>query len=100
MEKLKFKSELTGSVADLLELAWKEIALLQDDTPIYFISGSGYDWFYNPNASRMVRVPRGVEIFPLLDGDGNEDLGGKVPCMYEGNIVMISKDEITTLGWN
>ena len=97
---LKFTSTITGSVSDILEQAWKEIALLQDDTPIYFISGSGYDWFYNPNVSSMVRIPRGVEIFPLLEGDDNEDLGSKIPCMYEGNIVMISKDEITTLGWN
>ena len=81
----------------LLEEAWTNALKISDIEPSYIISGKGYDWFYNPNEQKMIRIPRGVEIFPLLSASNSSEM---VPCMYDADVVYIKWADVEEVGWN
>jgi len=93
----KTVTSLTGSLVEIVTQAWESIMSNHDESPIYMIAGKGHDWFYSPEIYRMVRIPRGIEVFPLLE---DQDEKGMVPCAYDGGFVMIPFDDIDITGWN
>ena len=68
-----------------------------DDTPCYFLSGSGFDWFYRPAGGGMCRLARGTDLYPLQpDPDDN----GMLPCLYNSEVFLIPYGEVLNVGWN
>jgi len=64
----------------------------------YFIQGSGNIWCYKPNSKSMVRLPRGIYGFII---SLKEDNLGRVLFYSEyGDIVVIEKEELITIGFN
>jgi len=61
------------------------------------ISGSGYDWFYDPVGRSMVEVPRGTEIVKISN---DIDHRGRVLVRAPHKFLLISEEEVVDLGFN
>lgn len=68
-----------------------------DSIPEYIISGSGYDWFYDPSDRNMVRVLRGVECVPI---SFDEDSSGKITVRIPHRFIVLNSREVLKVGWN
>jgi len=71
----------------------------KDTEPVcyHMISGSGYDWFYDPVNRYMVEIPRGTEIVKISD---NTDSKGRVLVRAPFQFLMIPAEEVIDLGFN
>jgi hypothetical protein len=69
-----------------------------DLVPFHVIKGSGTLWCYQPTLKSMIRVLRSSKIYVLdLGNDNDEDC---LALSAEGNVFIISKDEIEEIGFN
>ena len=69
----------------------------QTSSPEYIISGSGYDWFYDPTDKSMVRIQRGTECVPI---SFEADSGGKIMVRVPYRFIVIDPEEVLEVGWN
>lgn len=63
----------------------------------YILSSSEDQWFYNPNARSMTRLPGGSQ---LIVQDPEPDDDGKVLCYSDFGFVLVPAEEIVPLGMN
>jgi hypothetical protein len=68
-----------------------------DSMPEYIISGSGYDWFYDPDDRGMARVLRGTECIPI---SFDEDSAGKITVRVPYRFIVLNSREVLKVGWN
>tara|TARA_Y100001970_G_C13841722_1_gene654797 strand:- start:294 stop:569 length:276 start_codon:yes stop_codon:yes gene_type:complete len=79
-------------------------SIFADEMPCYILSGSGYDWFFSPDAGQMVRIARGVEIIPLDEVDESpeecDNSSEKMLVSSPSYTFLIPKNELVEVGYN
>ena len=61
------------------------------------ISGSGYDWFYDPVSRAMAEVARGTEIVQISE---ESDYKGRILVRAPYKFLLIREEEIIDIGFN
>ncbi|MDP7477420.1 MAG: hypothetical protein QF442_03150 [Candidatus Peribacteraceae bacterium] len=69
----------------------------QMELPQYVISGSGWDWFFDPESCQMVRTARGTEVVPM---PGDPDASNRILVRAPFRFLMIPDAELEEVGWN
>ena len=68
-----------------------------ESAPNYILSGSGFDWFVDPDTYTMVRIQRGTEVVPI---DFLHDEGDRVLVRILHRFILVNKDEVQEIGFN
>ena len=70
-----------------------------DTEPLQYqmISGSGYDWFYDPVSRAMAEVARGTEVVQLSE---ESDYKGRILVRAPYKFLLIPEEEIIDIGFN
>ena len=95
------KEEKSLSKEEMMEIyvqdALLEESLHQNFGPCYTLAGSGYDWFYDVDLNKMVKILRGQNVIPL--GEVNEK-NGTILVFTGYNAIWIPASDIIDTGWN
>ena len=70
-----------------------------DTEPLQYqmISGSGYDWVYDPVSRAMAEVARGTEVVQLSE---ESDYKGRILVRAPYKFLLIPEEEIIDIGFN
>ena len=85
------------TLEDILKDAGFYDGITQPAIQNYILSGSGFDWFVDPDTHTMVRIQRGTEIIPV---DNIPDDNDKIIVRILHRFILVNKDEVQEIGFN
>ena len=85
------------ALTELIDSTIMELAIQEQREPYYILSGSGPDWFLDPDGRQMIQIQRGTEIVPI---GGPPDSKDRVLVRVPYRFILVPQDQISEVGWN